>query len=105
MKTYYHLKLLRWKFPWTATKKASFSSTNVFCCSFHVFGIDNSFRNFFFKREVVVTAKGAFYQWLLYEYITPIIEFTNRMESKPFLASEKMMWFRCKICFSFKLPY
>ena len=31
------------------------------------------------------------------------IEFTSSMESKPFLALEKMMWFRCKIRFSLKL--
>ena len=85
--------------------KASFSSTNAFSCSFHVFGIENSFRNFFFKREVVVTAKGTFYECLFYEYITPIIEFTSSMESKPYLALEKMMWFRCKIRFSLKLSY
>ena len=102
---YYHLKLRQWRYSEATTKKASFSSTIAFCCSFHVFGIENSFRNFFFKRVVVVTAKGVFYKCLFYEYITPSIEFTSRMESKPFLTLEKIMQFHCKIRFSFKLPY
>ena len=80
------LKTSSVKYSETTTKKASFSSTTAFCLTFHVFGIENSFRNFFFKREVVVTAKGAFYECLFYEYITPIIEFTSRMESKPYLT-------------------
>lgn len=63
----YHFKLRHWKNSET-TKKASFSSTNAFCCFFHVFPIENSFRNVFFEREVVVTAKGAFCECLFYEY-------------------------------------
>ena len=51
--------------------------------------MENSFHNFFFKREVVVTAKGGFYECLFYEYITPIIEFTSKMESNPFLVLDK----------------
>ena len=66
-KTYYHLKLRQWENLET-TRKASFSSKNAFCCFFHVFPVENSFRDFFFKREVVVTAKGGSYECPFYEY-------------------------------------
>ena len=48
-------------------------------------------------------------KWLLLLMVrsanASFIEFTSSMESKPFLALEKMMWFHCKIRFSLKLLY